>query len=439
MGFFSGFLDRLKSEEAVDFTHFYIDEGEPSHVQKDTHYVRVWLRSARITEIRRWTKKFHATVHSQFAYIDSLAGPQEVMAVVAPDTAFEKLDPEHLDRFIVVNQPLLGPIPYRGELAMDVALFSVSAADLARPYLNLLSALTNSASVAFLGQVKPFIEPLKRGAEALLGDENQAQLQIGLSRTDTQLRIGNILVARVPRGTVNASGVSVHPDNFSLLDSGGNEIKGFPYMILGVEATTQRDDYAQIPAISTGWEAVRQVAQVGKPVEEVRQSFSSLRRAVYFSPDLIRTDKQRIISRFSQELSDAGYNLEAPAEFSIFEAAVQPRPLREAAELLAPLQTESSSAIPAEGGLEGAAVPTTPQRISMAELQALMANPEIPEKQLRQYFFADPETSRPFAPSIMVDPSRVEVAPATDALEGAMAMDFANSLCPNSLKQNQQG
>jgi hypothetical protein len=196
MGFLFGLLDRLKSDDAVDYTHLYLDDGAPpAHVETDRHDVRVWLRSARIVHVRRWSKKFHATVHGQFEYMVRLAGKQQVMCVVAPDRTFEEMDPGHLDRFIVVNQPLLGPIPYRGELGMDVALFSVSAADLAKPYLEFLTELTDTASVAFLGQVKPFVEPLRRGAEALLGDSDQAQLEIGLSRTDTQLRTGNILVA----------------------------------------------------------------------------------------------------------------------------------------------------------------------------------------------------------------------------------------------------
>lgn len=125
MGFLSNLLDRLKSDTAVDYTHVYIDDGSaPQYARTDTHYVRVWLRSAHIVDVRRWSSKFHATVHGQFVYVDRLQGTREVMSIVAPDKAFEEIDPHNLDRFIVVNQPLLGPIPYCGELAIDVALFS---------------------------------------------------------------------------------------------------------------------------------------------------------------------------------------------------------------------------------------------------------------------------------------------------------------------------
>jgi hypothetical protein len=428
MGFLYRLLDRLKSEEAVDYTHMYLEEGTPpSYADTDKHYVRVWLRSARITQVRRWSRKFHATVHGQFVYTDRLAGKQEVMCVVAPDKTFDEMDSKHLDRFIVVNQPLLGPIPYRGELAMDVALFSVSAADLAKPYLDLLTELTNSASVAFLGQVKPFVEPLRRGTEALLGDDDQAQLEIGLSRTETNLRIGNILVARAPKGSIDASALHIDHHDLRLLDANNKPVTNFPYLILGVEATRERADYAAIPEIQSGWAAVRQAAAEGQTDAQVRERFNALRRAIWFSSDLIQTDKRRIVEIFNQELSDAGYYLAQPAKLAALESVRAPRPLREVGDVLAGLHRIARPAT-----LEAAAAPgavTGSQRISLAELQSLMADPDTPEEELRPYFVFDPEMSRPFAPSIMPDPARVEVASPTDALEGAMAMGVANGLC----------
>jgi hypothetical protein len=422
MSFLSGLIDRLKGEEAIDYTHFYLDDrgGSSQYAQTDKQYVRVWLRSARIVDVRRWSAKFHATVHGQFTYVDRVQGKREVVSVVAPDKSFEAMDPRNLDRFIVVNRPLLGPIPYRGELSMDVALFSVSAADLAKPYLDLLAGLTDTASVAFLGQVKPFVEPLRRGAEALLGEASRAQLEIGLSRTDAALRIGNIVVARVPKGSLESANLQIDPNDFRLLDASGQPLTDFPYMVLGIEASSERADYAAIPEIRTGWEVVRQAASEGRPVEEVRTRFDQLRRAIWLSPDLIQTDKKRIVDIFNREISEAGYDVAPPTEVTALEALPQIRPLREAAQVLEGLQHT------AEGVLESMAAPG---RISMGQLQELMADPDVPESSLRQYFIGNPETSRPFAPSVIPDPARVEVSSPTDALEGAMMMDWANGLC----------
>lgn len=423
MSFFSVWFDRVKGESAVDYTQFYVDAGEPRYVSAGTQYLRVWLRSARIADVRRWTKKFHATVHGQFAYVDRLRGRQEVLSVVAPAKAFEEMDPGNLDRFITINRPLLGPIPYAGELTMDVALFSVAAEDLAKPYLDLLATLTDAASVSFLGQVKPFVEPLRRGAETLLGDADRAQLEIGLSRTDAQLRVGNIVVARVPKGRVKPEDLRIDPKDYRLVDAAGQPVTAFPYMVLGIEGTAQRDDYAAIPEVQRGWEAVRQAALEGRSVEEVRGRFDQLRRAVWLSADLVQTDKRRIVDSFNREISDAGYDLAVPQELAAIEALPRTRPLRDATLVLEGISAPPTAA--AEGALEAMAVP---ERISMARLQELMASPDTPEAELRRYFIPNPDTSRPFAPAFIPDPARVEVAAPSDALEGAMMMDWANGL-----------
>ncbi|MEM6483385.1 MAG: hypothetical protein AAF662_00130 [Pseudomonadota bacterium] len=427
MSFLSDLLKKLKGKETVDYTHRYIgDDRASGTVKPDEQYVRVWLRSAKITEVRRWTKKFHAAVHAQFTYTDRDVGKQEVMAVVAPDKAFQEMDPKNLDRFIVVNQPLLGPIPYRGELGMDVALFSISAADLAKPYLNMLAGLTETASVAFLAQAKPFVDTIRTGAEALLGDDNQAELEIGLTRTDTNLRTGNILVARVEKGTLDPSKLRIDPTDFKLIDAEGKPVDGFPYMILGIEAHEHRDDYASIPEIRKGWDAVSRAGKQGDPVEKVKEHFAALRRIIWFSNDLIRADKSRIVKKFERELAGAGYDLAAPAEFAALESNRTFRPLRDASEILAPLSRPVAPAF--ETAAEaGGNVP--PRRISMAELQAKMADLDIPDAELRQYFVTDLETSRPFSLAILPDPDRVEIAAPVDALEGAMVMSWAIGLC----------
>lgn len=419
MGFLNDLLDRLKSDEAIDYTHFYLGNGQgPQYALEDTQYIRIWLRSAHIVDVQRWSSKFHATVHGQFIYIDRLQGTREVMSVVVPDKAFEEMNPRNLDRFIVVNQPLLGPVPYRGELTMDVALFSVEAVDLAKPFLDLLAELTNAASVSFLSQSKPFIEPLRRGVEMLF-NRNGAQLEIGFSRTDTALRTGNIVVARVPKGTFKPGELHIDLQDFRLLDESGYPVTAFPYMILGVEASVERADYATIPEIRTGWEAVRMIASEGRPFEEVRDRFHQLRCAIWLSPDLIQTDKKRIVEIFNREISDAGYDVAPPYEIAAIDAIpTQVRPLRETTLVLEGLR-------PA-GALEAGMVPA---RVSMRQLQEMMTNPDIPDSELKKYFIVNPGTSRPFAPSIIPDPARVDVAAPTDTLEGAMMMSWANGLC----------
>lgn len=74
------------------------------------------------------------------------------------------------------------------------------------------------------------------------------------------------------------------------------------------------------------------------------------------------------------------------------------------------------------------APPNASARISIAELQRLMRDPEYPDEWLKPFFRAHADASRPFTPGIIINPDRVDVLLPADRLEGALAMDWANSL-----------
>jgi len=67
-------------------------------------------------------------------------------------------------------------------------------------------------------------------------------------------------------------------------------------------------------------------------------------------------------------------------------------------------------------------------RVSMRELTDMMRDPRIQEAELRPYFTGDPTLAKPFAPGIIPNPERVDIAPPRDIVEGAMAMSWANGL-----------
>ncbi|MGH0280452.1 hypothetical protein [Sinorhizobium meliloti] len=416
MGILADMLVRLSGEATKNYSHWYVgDKSEP--IAPDTGYVRVWLRSARITDVRRWTRKFFPTVHARFVHADPSVGLREVMSVSSPSKTFQELDSRHLDRFIVVNQSLLGPIPFRGELVSEIALFSVVGDDLAKPYLDLLSELSASAAGSSLAAVEPLIAPLKRGAEVLLLDQSRAELEIGLARTDIDLSAGNIVVARTERGGPALKDLKLDPDDFRLLDANGQPVDSFPYMVIGVAFDSERADFRTIPDVRTAWKTISDGAQKGDSQETVLEGFSALMRLVNFSPDLVRVDRRRIIGIFADELRQAGYSLDAipglprPTTGPDIGAAVAPRPL--------PV-TESVAVAEAWKPESG--------RISISEARRMIIDPQVPQHVVRQILVPDPEASRPFAPAIRFNPDVVAVDTSESGAEGAQLMGWANEL-----------
>ncbi|TDR40082.1 hypothetical protein DFR29_114134 [Tahibacter aquaticus] len=426
MSFLKDLIGKLAGEKTADFEFLFLPSQQPPlDLATDSHYVRISLRAARITDVRKWTTKYSPVVHARFNFIERRKGEQEVLSVVAPNKVFEALDAAHAERLIVLDQPLLGPVPYRGGMELEIGLFSFGAADLAQPYLELLGDLSKAAGVAFISQIEPFLAPLRRGAE-LLFDQNRSVLEIGIALGQAQWQAGTYVVARVPKGTLAPGAYSLDAKDYKLLDK-NRQPAPFPYFVFAVEALEQRADYARIPDVRDGWESVRSVASEGRPPGEVRQRFNEFRRRVWLCADLLAADKPRILDIFSREIAGAGYDVAAPLEMAGLEGMPRPRlrPLPGAEQVLAVLS-------PPAAGLQGAAFAegvraAAAPRISVAELQRKMRDPGISDEELRPYFTAAPNASRPFAPSIIPNPDTVDVAAPGDGLEGAMMMDWANS------------
>ncbi|MGV6875320.1 hypothetical protein ACUSIJ_21830 [Pseudochelatococcus sp. B33] len=405
MSFIRDLLSTLAGDAAVDYGHRYLGQTTDP-IAPDTEYVRVWLRSARITAVRRWAQKFYPAVHARFIYADPMTGMREVLSVSSPQKTFQELDPRHLDRFVVVNQPLLGPIPYRGELSTEVALFSVAADNLARPYLDLLSNLTATASVSYLSAIEPFIAPIKRGAEMLLLDSNRAELEIGLSRTDTALVAGNIIVARTEKNGPGLREVSLDPDDWRLLGADGRPVAEFPYLVLGIERLSERTDFRSIPDIREGWKKVWNAASKGESADTVLAEFESLQRVIRFSPDLVPSDRKRVADIYADELRQAGF--EVPGLPGAAAAEARPPALLESVTVEEAWRPEG--------------------KIPLAEARRMVLDPTVPDYVVRSLFTADPDRSQPFSPAIVFDPDVVAVEPPEYVLEGARVMNWANEL-----------
>ncbi|ACL55828.1 hypothetical protein [Methylobacterium nodulans] len=418
MGLLADLIARLSGEAAKDYGHRYVGPATDPIVP-DEDYVRVWLRSARITDVRRWTQKFYPTVHARFVHADPVTGIREVMSVISPSKTFQELDSRHLDRFITVNQSLLGPIPYRGELTSEIALFSVAADDLAKPYLDLLSELTASAAGSYLAAVEPLIAPLRRGAEVLLLDSSRAELEIGLARTDTGLTAGNIVVARTEKGGPGLNGLTIDKDDFRLLDGSGRPVADFPYMVIGIERLRARADFRNIPEIRAGWKRIWDAAQRGDEADTVLTEFRTLMRTIRFSPDLVQRDRTRVIGVLAEELRQAGYSLDGIP--GLPPAAGAQGPAVAAAEVpVPPRLPESIAAASAWNPAAG--------RIPLAEARRMIMDPSVPEPVVRQLLIPDPAASRPFAPAVKFNPAVVAIETPQIGLEGIQLMSWANEL-----------
>ena len=269
-------------------------------VSPDTCYLSGFLRSMWITDVRRGVTRFYGTLQSHTTLPHLLGGSAEFQVVVAPP---DLRDVERGDahRFVTRNIRLFGPVPYRGgDLEIELGLFSVPAGDLVGPFVDLLESLSGAAGVAFVAAARPFVEPVRRGFDLLMGTEGEATLEIGLATTFSRPETGYFVIMRRASAEVDLSTVMVSQD-YRLTGADGKAIDGFPYAVIAIEASTRRDDWFQVPALSEAYAALREDVSRGR-LENVKESLAVFKRTALTSPDLLSQDAVRLVETVGEEI-----------------------------------------------------------------------------------------------------------------------------------------
>jgi hypothetical protein len=175
-------------------------------------------------------------------------------------------------------------------------LFSIKSADLVAPYLELLTSIADTAGVAFLSAAKPYIEPLRKGADLLFGTAGASQLEIGFDRDFTTLEAGYCVAMRAPKIAVTLDKLRIDTNDFRLVDADGQPIGRYPYFIISIERGIQRPDWMLIPDLKATWEAIKQ-AFVGGQYNDAGNLLAQFERQCRVSPDLVPADAQRLIKK----------------------------------------------------------------------------------------------------------------------------------------------
>jgi hypothetical protein len=278
-------------QEGEDFIVGQLGPAGPV-VDRDRDYITITVKSFRIVEVRRWTTKFYGCVQSRSHYLHVDRGLIEFQAVVVP-TRIKELDPANLDAVIQIDKPILGPVPFIGGLALELGLFSVKGTDLAGPYIDLLTNLSQKAGVGFLTAALPFVEPLRTGADLLFGNNNQSQLEIGLDQNWDTVETGVRALIRAPKGAIDIAKLKLDPADHRLLNADGSPFADYPYLVFEISRSQRRDDWMLVPELKQAWDAVGAAAKAGKQ-DDAEQLLKQFVYIATWSADLVPADAKRL-------------------------------------------------------------------------------------------------------------------------------------------------
>lgn len=295
MGWWSSlFKTRAKDWVFAPLTSAQVPDGlGREDVRPDGAYLSVFLQSMRVVNVRRGLSRFYGTVHS-YASLPHRSGGLAEFNVVTTPTKLKNVDASRVDRVVSVGQRLLGPIPYRGgDLELEVGLFSIRSADYAGPFLSVLEELSTLVGVSYVSTALSFAEPLKNGVNLLTGGGDDAILEVGVAVDYPRPQTGYSVVMRAPKDEVDVSRLRVTPSDYKLVDSRGEAVRDYPYMVLKVEAAGGRDDWFTIPDIQAAYGELQGQVRAGK-FNEAEEALVVFKRVVLTSHDLLFADARRL-------------------------------------------------------------------------------------------------------------------------------------------------
>lgn len=303
-----GWWNQIWTTRAEDWTSGYLeplqvfDKLGRTTVHANAAYLSVYLRSMRVVNIRTGLKKFYGTVHS-FITIPHISGKSAQFHVLTTPASLSNIDAKNVDRIISMNQRLLGPIPYRGgDLEIEVGLFSIESVNLAQPFLTVLESLSQAAGVSYVNAAVPFVGPLLQGIDLLAGTSGGSILEIGLSRKYQNVETGTMVIMRAAKGLIDLSDLRVDED-YRLIDSYGNAVKDYPYMVLAIDAEKERADWFNIPELAQSYHEIQQALRKGKH-QETMEALAVFKRVVYTSPDLLDRHAENLARKVDSEVNN---------------------------------------------------------------------------------------------------------------------------------------
>ncbi len=302
------FWKNLFTKRSEDWFYYHVPpEQTPNDIEiknlvSDQDYLNVFLKKMRIVNVRRGLTKFYGAVHS-YCKMYHASGREAEFNVVTTASNLKELDAKNIDKVISMNDRLIGPTAYTGgDFEMEVGLFSIKSADLAQPYLSLLQDASEMAGVSFIGAALPYAGLIKNGMNLITGGQADTILEIGLSQTFDIISTGYYVVMRVPKDQVDKTDIRID-DDFRLTNSAGDPIKDFPYMVIQISATPEKDDWAKIPALQTAYQELMESVKK-LDYNSAKEALVFFKRTVLISNDLLFEDAKRIYSKVEAKVSE---------------------------------------------------------------------------------------------------------------------------------------
>jgi hypothetical protein len=245
--------------------------------------------------------KIYGLVHA-FASLSSATGASVQFAAATMPNKLAGVDPANLQNVLTIDKVVVGPTPWSGsDLNLQIGLFSVVSENLAGPFLDTMTKLTEAVGVAFVSAAKPYVDTLKFAVESLTRATGSVKLEIGIDETFAPPTTGYFAIVAEATGKLAGKTFTIDPNDRKLL-ANGIHYTDKAYLIFVIESSQERADWGEIPELKTAYGAIKD-AVVGNEQTKARSAFEAFRRLALFSPDLMQADATRLVSKVNDLLN----------------------------------------------------------------------------------------------------------------------------------------
>ncbi len=305
MGWFKDILGWIGGTEPTDYTLVRILDWpgrSPVPIVPDECYVELHIESLRIDKDRSFATLFHGVVYS-FASLAKIAEADVAFAAVTKPDKLAELDKDSVGKVLTVSKKMLGPVAWRGgQLELQLGLFSVKSGNVLTPLLNFVTKVSETAGIAFIGAVKPFVPLISDGMDLIAGQTQDTKLVVGIDTALDLTQSAHHAIIHAPKGSIDASRLTIDPADGKLLLDGQSLNVG--YCVFSIASVDRKADFGEIPELKASFAKFREAVVAGKE-DDARETFAAFRRTAIASPDLISADALRLVAKAKELLINA--------------------------------------------------------------------------------------------------------------------------------------
>jgi len=274
-------------------------------IEIDHDYVLVRLSEMYLGTTRVLWRKRSPVVHAFM-----ISGEDEQHTVVGPGP-LRDVSSDDLERILVLNRRLIGPVPHRGqELTISAGLYSVPGEDAAAALTSTVTAIADLLGPAASGAAA-VTKVVKTGIDQLLGLAD-TELRMGIDytfATGDPLRSGFHVGVAAPPSAVDLGRLWIRDGR---LVQGSTPVMADEYMehdyfIVNVQRLERRLDWPALPGLQPYQDRFAAVLSAGESKDwmygKLREAWPGFTELLIKSPGLTRRDADAIASDVQVDLT----------------------------------------------------------------------------------------------------------------------------------------